>query len=173
MRKPEDRGPVLEIHSPGIHGNGSSTKVLYKVEYRNTTSMVKVLGDGQVPFPFVIDHYWRTLQIQVDGQPYAANIPIRAWDAQAASHGLVSYVAAEAHRWTFLAALEAGVGGAGGALCVETRLVEVELQEQYSTKEKGVTAPMSLGYKPDGVEPRHPKLPAQNVPSDREKAQTP
>jgi hypothetical protein len=53
-------------------------------------------------------------------------------------------VAAEAHRWAFLAALEAGMAGPGGALCVETRLVAVKFSQQYSTVEEGVTFPMTL-----------------------------
>jgi hypothetical protein len=166
MIKPESRGPALEIHSPGIHGNGSSTGMYYKVEYRGTTSMTKVIGDGQASFPFVIDHYWRTLGIQQGAQRWGVNIPIKPWDAEACNHGLVTHVVAEAHRWAFLAALEAGISGPGGALCVETRLVAVELHKEHSTKEIGVTPHMTLSWKPDGIEPRHPKLPIQDGPGD-------
>lgn len=165
MTKPEDRGPVLEIHSPGIHGSGNSTGKYYKVEYRSTTPMTKVIGNGQEPFPFLIDHYWRTLQITNAAQQWGVNIPIRPWEVDACKHGLLSYVAAEAHRWAFLAALESGVGGPGGALCVETRLVAVELQQSYSTKELGVSSHMTLwGTKPV-IEPRHPKTPLQETAS--------
>ena len=159
----KDRGPVLEMRSPGMHGNGSSTQTFYKVEYRNTSSMTKVIGNGQDPFPFVIDHYWRTLGIGPGAQQWGVNIPCRRWDGEALGHGLVSYVVAEAHRWAFLAALEAGISGPGGAGCVETRLVAVKLQQQFSTEEIGVSPPITLGYKPDGIEPRHPKLPIQDA----------
>jgi hypothetical protein len=171
MSKTEDRGPILETHSPGLHGNGNSTGTYYKVEYRSTTSMTKVVGDGREPFPFVIDHYWRTLSIQQGAQQWGVNIPIRPWDGEACKHGLVSHVAAEAHRWAFLAALEAGAAGAGGALCVETRLVAVELQQSYSTKEIGVTPQMTLQYKPSGIEPRGPKATIQDSASSAQAAE--
>lgn len=163
MSKQESRGPILEIHSPGIHGSGSSTGKYYKVEYRSTTSMSKVIGNGQDPFPFIIDHYWRSLSITQGAQQWGVNIPLRAWDGEACKHGLLTLVAAEAHRWAFLAALEAGAGGPGGALCVETRLVAVEFHQEYSTKELGVTSHMTLYSMKPEIEPRHPKLPAQEA----------
>lgn len=161
MTKKEDRGPILEIHSPGLHGSGSSTGKYYKVEFRSTTAMSKIIGDTKSPFPMVVDHYWRTLEITTGAQQWGVNIPIRPWDTEACKHGLLSLVAAEAHRWAFLAALEAGVGGPGGSLCVETRLVAVELQTQHSTKELGVTSHMTLWDSKPVIEPRHPKLPVQ------------
>lgn len=160
MAKKESRGPELEIHSPGIHGSGNQTGTYYKVEYRTITSQPTVIGDPNIPFPFVIDNYWRTLSIHLGGAPWAANIPIKSWDASAAKHGLVSYVAAEAHRWAFISFLEANA--IAGALCVETRLVAVKYTENYSTEEVGVTEPLARLWKPEGITPRNPKLPMQN-----------
>ncbi len=155
----ESRGPELEIHSPGIHGNGSSTGTYYKVEHRTTTSLSTVIGNPNEPFPFIIDHYWRTLGIMLGGTPYGANIPVRSWDTEAAKHGLVCYAAAEAHRWAFLAYLEANT--VGGSLCVETRLVAVKFHQQYSTEELGVTAHQGWRHSPEAIEARKPKLPTQ------------
>lgn len=163
MSKIESRGPELEMHSPGLHGSGNSTGTYYKVEYRTSYTTPTFIGNHQGPFPFVIDHYWRTLEITRGAQQWGVNIPLRAWDEDACKHGLLKYVAAEAHRWAFLAALDAGAGGPGGALCVETRIVAVKFSVQYSTEEIGVTAPATLGYKPDGIEPRKPKLPTQEA----------
>jgi len=161
MTKPESRGPVLEIHSPGIHGNGSSTGTYYKVEFRTISSMTKCIGNPNEPFPFVIDHYWRTLPIQLGAVQWGANIPCRSWDAEAAQHGMVSYAAAEAHRRAFLAYLEATTPG--GSLCIETRLVAVEFKREYSTKEIGVTAHLGSRHRPEDIAPRHPKLPIQEA----------
>jgi hypothetical protein len=155
----ESRGPELELHSPGLHGGGSQTGTYYKVEYRTTTSLSTVIGNPNEPFPFIIDHYWRSLEIALGATPYGANIPVRRWDTEAAKHGLVSYAAAEAHRWAFLAFLEAH--SIGGGLCIETRLVAVKMQQQYSTEEIGVTAHQEYRHKPEAIAPRKPKLPTQ------------
>lgn len=148
--------PALELPSATKHGSGSSTGTYFKIEVRNNSSMPKVIGDAKVPIPFVIDNYWRTLPIYRGATAWGVNIPIRSWhtDLEAADHGLVSYTAAEAHRWAFLAALEAGT--VGGSLCIETRLVAVELHKTYTTKEKGVTASLSQSY-------REPELSARAV----------
>lgn len=160
-RKPESRGPVLEIHSPGIHGSGSSTGTYYKVEFRTITSMTAVIGNPNEPFPFVIDHYWRQLPIRCGATQWGTNIPCRSWDSEAAQHGMVSYAAAEAHRWAFLAYLEAS--RPGGSLCIETRLVAVEFKREYSTKEIGVTPHLNWRDEPKEIAPRHPKLPVQDA----------
>jgi len=106
----------------GLHGNGSMSGTCYKIEARNDSATPKVI-DPNGAFPLVLDNSWRTVPIVRGAQQWGVNIPIRRWDADAADHGLVPYVVAEAHRWAFLAALEAGLGGAGGLLCVETRMV--------------------------------------------------
>jgi hypothetical protein len=121
--------------------------------------MSTVVGNPNEPFPFIIDHYWRPLSITLGATPYGANIPVRSWDTEAVKHGLVSYAVAEAHRWAFLAFLEAHA--IAGGLCVETRLVAVKWHQQYSTEELGVTAHQGWRHKPDTIEPRKPKLPTQ------------
>lgn len=161
MTKSESRGPELEIHSPGVHGSGSSTGTYYKVEFRTTTSMTTCIGNPNEPFPFVIDHYWRTLPIQLGAMQWGTNIPCRSWDGEAAQHGMVSYAAAEAHRWAFLAYLEATKPG--GSLCIETRLVAVKFKREYSTEEMGVTAYHGWQHSPKEISPRNPKLPTQEV----------
>lgn len=152
----EEKCPALELRSKGFHGNGSSTGTFYQVEIRSTSTMPTVVGDRGATIPFVIDNYWRALPIMRGATAWGVNIPICSWDGEIADHGLVSYVAAEAHRWAFLAALEAGVGGAGGALCIETRLVAVEFHKEYRTKELGVSPPTGFAYKPAILAPRSP-----------------
>lgn len=165
MTKRENRGPELELHSPGLHGSGNSCGTYYKVEYRSSYPEPKFIGNAQGPLPFVIDHYWRALSITLGAQQWGVNIPLRRRDEDACKHGLLSYVAAEAHRWAFIAALEAGAGGPGGALCVETRIVAVKLTVNYSTEELGVYAPSDAHcHKPEGtIAQRNPKLPIQEA----------
>ena len=81
------------------------------------------------------------------------NIPIKSWDAEAATHGLLCY-AAEAHRWAFLAAIEAGIAGPAGALCMETRLVKVVYHQEYSLKELGVSNSLSFESCGPEIQPR-------------------
>lgn len=141
----DDRGPILELRSAEKHGNGSSSGTFYKIEVRTSYPSPTVIGEARRPIPFIIDHYWRELPIQRGATEWGVNIPVRPWDGHALDKGLCSYIVAEAHRWAFLAALE--VGG-GSTLCVETRLVAVELKEEYSLKEVGVTASEGHRYKP-------------------------
>jgi hypothetical protein len=61
---------------------------------------------------------------------------------------------AEVHRWAFLTAPEAGLGGAGGLLCVETRVVAaVEFHKSYHTKEVGVSGVSQCAFKPPAILP--------------------
>jgi hypothetical protein len=54
---------------------------------------------------------------------------------------------AEAHRWAFLAAPEAPLGGTGGLLCGETRLEAVEFHKSYHTTEVGVSPVSNWRYR--------------------------
>jgi hypothetical protein len=124
--------PALELPSSGKHGTGDSTRTGYKIEVRSSYSNPTII-EG-----FVIDTAWRVLPIVNGNNPWGMNIPIIQWDVQMlAEHGLVSRVVAEAHRWAFLAMLDAQ--HVTGALCIETRLVKVEVKIHYSTEEKGVS----------------------------------
>jgi len=115
----EQKYPALELPSAGFHGNGSRIGTYYKIEARNNSAMPKVI-DPNGAFPLVLDNSWRTVPIVRGAQQWGVNIPVKQWDADAADHDLVPYVVAEAHRWAFLAALEAHLGGAGGC-CASRR----------------------------------------------------
>lgn len=129
--------PAIELEhlANKSHGNGSSTTLHYKVEVRTSYPQPKVLNTGGRE-PFVIDFCWRELPIRLGGTPFGTNIPIQTWDRDAAEQGMVSYIAAEAHRWGFLAWLDANE--IGGTMCIETRLVKVEMQKTYKLTELGV-----------------------------------
>lgn len=138
--------PAIELASASLHGSGTHTRTLYKVEVRTSYHSPTVLDE------LVIDHCWRTLHIRRGGSPFAANIPLPAMDAEGADHGLVPYIAAEAHRWAFLAALEAV--RPAGSLCVQTRLVAVELTTSFTTKETGVSETMNRSHCPPAMSAR-------------------
>lgn len=123
--------PALERPSAGVHGSGHSSEIGYKIEVRSSYSEPSVLKD------FIIDTVWRVLPIIHGPNPWGANIPVREMDLNMLQHGLVSRVVAEAHRWAFLARLEAQ--HITGSLCIETRLVKVEVKTHYSTEERGVS----------------------------------
>lgn len=115
------------------HGSGSGTQRLYKVEVRTTYPSPAKIGD------FVITGEWRVLPIRHETIPFAANIPSGWTERVAAAHGLglCSFEAAQAHRFAFLATLEAA--STMGSLCIQTRLVQIELTYTYATKETGVS----------------------------------
>ena len=131
-----DGMPAVELRDEGMHGSGSSTEHFYKVEVRTSYYAPTVIGGDEKSF--VIDHCWRELPIYLGSTPWGQNVPIRSHDTHACEHGMVSHTAAEAHRWAFLAWLEAN--RITGTLCIETRLVKVEIKRSYQTKELGVSA---------------------------------
>jgi len=139
--------PAVELHTGLSHGSGNGTKRFYKVEVRTTYSSPTVLGD------FVIDHCWRTLPIYEGRSQWGVNIPVQSWDRDGLDHGLVPYSVAEAHRWAFIACLEAK--SVGGSLCIKTRLVEIEYHYSFSTKEVGVSAQSDGRMGRLVVSPRH------------------
>jgi hypothetical protein len=131
--------PEREVASAGKHGRGGGTQVLYKLEARTTYHTPNVLTHDE-HFPLVLDHCWRNIPITLGATKWGTNIPIRSWAADAAKHGCIPYEAIEAHRWAFIAWLEAMK--VGGSLCIETRLVEVKFSYSYSVEEVGVSAPL-------------------------------
>lgn len=131
--------PATETASAGKHGSGSGSGVFYKLEARTSYHTPSVLTHDE-HCPLVLDHCWREIPIRLGATKWGTNIPIRAWDDEAAKIGLVTYQAVEAHRWAFIAWLEASK--VGGSLCVETRLVQVRRQYSYSTEEIGVSEPL-------------------------------
>jgi hypothetical protein len=108
------------------YGAGSGTSRHYIVEARSTSDP-KVVTER-----FVLDHEWR--QIPTCGKP-EQGISSLNWNALADQLRLMDHTCALAIAHTFLAQLNATIMG---ALCVEVRLVEVQLDYSYSTKEIGV-----------------------------------
>lgn len=142
---------TLELPSAGKHSSGRSSSRLYKIEVRDTSTQPRVL-QAQESVPFVIDGYWRQLPIYRGPTKWGVNIPVRQDIGDGLDIGLVPYAVAEAHRWAFIAAMEALV--VGGSLCLETRLVEVELMRTFETKELGVTQGMTVPFKAENVAER-------------------
>jgi len=99
---------ALELPTANFQGSGTLHMEGYKIEIRTSYFTPTVLGD------FVIDTVWRT-------------VPVR----------LLSYTAAEAHRWAILSIIDATK--MGGDLCIETRLVKVIYNYSYTTEELGVS----------------------------------
>ena len=54
-------------------------------------------------------------------------------------YGLVSYAAAEAHRWALIATIDAS--DLSGSLCVQTRLVQVEFRYKLLSTRSIATSP--------------------------------
>jgi hypothetical protein len=105
---------------------------MYKVEVRSSYCDPTVIDKD-----FVIDFVWRTLPIVRGPSLYGMNVPVAYFDKDGVDHGLVSFTAAQAHRWAFHAWLEAM--RPAGSLCIQTRLVQVEFQRTFSIKEIGVS----------------------------------
>ena len=147
--------PATELTSATCHGSGSGTKYYYKVEVRTSCSSPLPVGT------FVIDHCWRALPIQESKSPWGINVPVPTWHRDGLSHGLVPFVVAEAHRWAFLAYLEAA--SIGGALCIQTRLVEIAYRHSYSTEEIGVSPPQTHRGPHDLPAPFTPRIPTDGA----------
>lgn len=133
--------PAVELPSAGKHGRGQSKSTGYKVEVRTTSGSPVQLGD------FVIDNVWRALPIRRGAVPWGMNVPASVMDNELLQHDLVGRVAAEAHRWAFLASMEAE--RLAGALCIQTRLVKLELRTEYEIVEKGVSDPVGAPFGKD------------------------
>jgi hypothetical protein len=148
----DHRYPEIELHKvDNSHGSGTSRHTMYKIEVRSSYPEPTTI-DG-----FIIDFVWRTLPIVEGRSPWGMNIPVSFLDNRGIEHGLVGYTAAQAHRWGFLAAL--GAKRISGALCIETRLVQVELNYSYTITEKGVSDKLdSEGFLRNKTEfkPRNP-----------------
>ncbi len=151
MSDGDNKLPAIELNGDGKHGSHSGTMCFYKVQVRTSAHHPTTL-EG-----LTIDNAWRDLPIMRGAAKWGVNIPVsRAFSgSDALDHGMVPYVAAEAHRWAFLAYLEAMEGT--GTLCIETRLVQIECKFSFETKEIGVTDAMKewgQWRKTDGFKPR-------------------
>src|ERR1700731_4934405 len=123
--------PALEMPAAGNHGGGSGSDVGYKVEVRTSYCQPKKIGD------FTIDNVWREVPIREGATPWGNNVPVSLLHRRMLTHyNLLSYAAAEAHRWTLIAVIDAS--DVTGSLCVQTRLVQVEFRYKHETEELGV-----------------------------------
>jgi hypothetical protein len=128
--------PALEMPAAGNHGSGAGNYIGYKVEVRTSYCQPTKIGD------FTIDNIWREVPIREGATPWGNNIPVSLLNRRMLlEYGLVSYAAAEAHRWALVATIDAS--NFSGSLCVQTRLVQVELRYRHETEELGVTQPMN------------------------------
>ena len=110
------------------HGNGSGTTIGYVVEARTTAGKPQQIGK------IILDAEWR--QVPFDRVP--DGLGVRAglgWCPQAQDRGLMDYAGA-----TSLACWFAADAG----WCTEIRLVKVQFEYQFTTKEIGVGPAMSL-----------------------------
>jgi hypothetical protein len=127
--------PALEMPGAGTHGSGSGTNVGYKVEVRTSYCQPKKIGD------FTIDNVWREVPIRDGATMWGNNVPVSFLHRRMLlEYNLLSYAAAEAHRWALIATIDAS--DFSGSLCVQTRLVQVEFRYKHETEELGVTPPM-------------------------------
>jgi hypothetical protein len=144
--------PSIELPSAGKHSSGTRHMTGYKIEVRTSYNNPTILGE------FVIDNVWREIPVIAGATPYGINIPVGEYDRKMLSDvGLLSYIAAEAHRWAFLAVVDSAK--ISGALCIETRFVKVKYSYSYTTEEIGVSEPHeSMSYKRDvaAFKPRYP-----------------
>lgn len=124
--------PEIELRKGDDHGSGTLIRKMYKVEVRSSYCDPTVIDSD-----FVIDFVWRPLPIVRGYSLYGMNIPVAYFDKDGVEYGLVSFTAAQAHRWAFHAWLEARQ--LVGSLCIHTRLVQVEFKRTYSIKEIGVS----------------------------------
>lgn len=123
------------------HGSGNMSGVYFKIEVR-TTAQPRVLNAE--PHPFVIDGEWRNWPFEVrQGQLHPApSVPCGPFDRHAGEHGLLAYDAAMAHQYAIFAFFNAG-GIFRSAYDIQTRLVAIKWEENYSTEEVGVSDPMT------------------------------
>lgn len=125
--------PMVELpRKDQERGNGSATCTGYVIEVRTTYYSPTVIDKD-----FVIDCVWRQVPIQKGVTPWGLNIPVRSYDTEMLQHGLLSFTAANALMWGFLAWLESS--RLAGSLCIQTRLVAIEYVSSYKLTEVGVT----------------------------------
>lgn len=124
-----------EFPSKGTSGSGSGRGYLPQARYVND-------GDGLAINDWALGPKWKTIPFEKILPP-GVGIPTRTPCHGHIPHSnLLSYEAAQAIRWWFLAFLEAHM--VTGSLCVETRLVKHDCQ--YSFSETAVEAADFTGY---------------------------
>lgn len=114
--KPEYQPPADEFPSKGSSGSG--TEIAYSVQARLAYHQPRqVCGH-------LLDLRWTTLYFEKS----PIGVPVRAGSMARGHCGLLSYQAAQALRWWFLAQAELEFS----CLCLETRLVEHRVEYSYS-----------------------------------------
>ena len=109
------------------YGSGSGMQRHYIVEVRSTFTQPTVISKD-----FVIDAEWRRLPVFQS----IGGVRTRNWSCIADDLRLMNLSAAQAIAYMFLANLHADM--IVGAMCIQARIVEIELTYSYSTKESGV-----------------------------------
>lgn len=107
---------------PSFGGRGSGTTTAYSVEARYNNPHPREAAGR------LFDNRWQMLHF--DKSPIG--VPATTWRHPFVHEiGLLSYQAAQALRWWFLAQLETSVAG---CLCFETRIVEHKVEYSYATE---------------------------------------
>lgn len=120
----------------------SGTMTGWRIEYRCTSPHARVVGQT------IIEPTWRELPVDwaKDDRALPTKIPVGRLDRDLIDHGLLSYSAAQAHRWAFIAALEAATFL--GSHDLETRLIPYRLKFHKEVwRAEGTDDPASVAAK--------------------------
>lgn len=120
-----------EKETPKIEGafapSGAGTQTGYQVQARYVFTEPKRFGE------LILDKRWKTIHFPTGHH----GVPVsRAWDWWLAASHCMTYEAAQALRWWFLADVVAGEFG--GRLCVETRIVAFAIKYSHSAEATSV-----------------------------------
>jgi hypothetical protein len=125
----------------------SGTMTGWRIEYRCTSHHARVVGG------MILEPTWRELPIDwaKDDRALPTKIPVGRLYRDLIDHGLLSYCGAQAHRWAFIAALDAATFL--GAHDIETRLIPYKLKyHKEISRAEGTDDPASVTAKhPDPV----------------------
>lgn len=112
---------------PRADGSGSGTDCVWSVEARYNYHTAKAFGD------LILDNRWQRLYFKKHKE---IGVPQGGCLTPAIKlSGLLSYQAAQALRWWFIANCENdSMFGVMGALCLETRLVKHEVEYSYKVR---------------------------------------
>lgn len=124
---PKYAAPVDNFPQKGSSGSGDD--ILYSVQAR------LAYHDARLICGHLLDLRWKTLYFEKSPIGVPAARPFRFG---AMATGLLSYQAAQALRWWFLAEAETNFS----CLCVETRLVEHRVSYSYSSEAIRAVAPI-------------------------------
>lgn len=108
--------------------SGSGTQAGFQVQARYMHNEPKKFGD------VILDQRWRTLDFPASH----VGVPVHrsGWDWWLPASGCMTYEAAQALRWWFLATCVAA--DVGGRPCLETRIVSFAITYSHSAKPSAV-----------------------------------